>query len=377
MADILKLINDERTVKAATAKDDFIKAIDAQVREADGQEIIQPINGAGLLTTDPPEPDQILKDTFDRGDKLAIIGSSKLRKSFFLLELLLSITTGRPFLIWEVPQKRKVLLVQFEIRDHHLHRRIKTMCEALRIAPKELGDRFWILNARGKGFSGAEGIKRILEMARKYSPEVIAFDPLYKLQEGGENAAEDMKVILSAFDELAEQLEASIAYVHHDAKGNPGDRDIRDRGAGSNVMGRDYDACFTLTSHSQDEDAAVVDVLLRNYRRQDPFVIRWIDDQGNGYKFETAPDLLPDKKTSKTKAPALDLPSYLPIAESILGGKEMLLGDFKRTFKVKSGLSDQKIRDFMAWAEAGGKPPLLRREEKARGKNNVWIKRKF
>jgi RecA-family ATPase len=104
--------------------------------------------------------------------------------------------------------------------------------------------------------------------AFKNKPEVIFFDPLYKLNEGVENAAEDMRTILAAFDMVAEETGAAIVYVHHDTKGNPGDRDIRDRGAGSNVLGRDYDACMTLTSHAQEDEAIVVDVLLRNYKPQ-------------------------------------------------------------------------------------------------------------
>ena len=80
---------------------------------------------------------------------------------------------------------------------------------------------------------------------------------------------------MSAFDELAEQTGAAIIYVHHDTKGSPGDKDIRDRGAGSNVLGRDYDACVTLTAHASDPDATVVEVLLRNFPPQDPFTIAW------------------------------------------------------------------------------------------------------
>ena len=326
------------------------------------------INAADWLQTDPPPPDQILKDTIDCGDKLAIIGSSKLRKSFFLLSLLICLATGRSFLNWIVPQKRRVLLIQFEIRDHHLHRRVKNMCQALGISPDDLGDRFQILNARGLGLAGPEGVKKIMKVAASYHSEIIAFDPLYKLQTGVENASEDMKIILNSFDRLAEETNATVAYVHHDAKGNSGDRDIRDRGAGSNVLGRDYDTCFTLTPHSQDEDAAVVEVLLRNYRRQEPFTIQWVeDDENGGYRFETAPDVAPDKKTSKSKAPLPALASYLPVAEAMLNGNEMDMGIFKSAFKEKSCLSDHRIRDFINWATSGGNPPLVTREERGRG----------
>jgi hypothetical protein len=186
---------------------------------------LQVINAADWLTTAPPPPDQILKDTIDAGDKLVLISSSKLRKSFFFKQLALSLAAGRDFLNWQVIKRRRVLYVQFEIRDHHDHRRTKRMAEALNIGPADLGDRLLIIPGRGRGLKGLEGLERIRTAAADFEPEVIMFDPLYKITEGAENAPEDFKVILNAFDELAEQTGAAILYVHHDTKGSPGDKD--------------------------------------------------------------------------------------------------------------------------------------------------------
>ena len=111
----------------------------------------------------------------------------------------------------------------------------------------------------GLGITGIDGIKKIEEIVKPYGPEVISLDPLYKIATGAENAAEDLKGILNAFDELSRATGAAIPFVHHDAKGASGDRDIRDRGAGSNVLGRDYDACITLTPHASEPDAVVVE----------------------------------------------------------------------------------------------------------------------
>jgi len=37
-------------------------------------------------------------------------------------------------------------------------------------------------------------------------------------------------------------------------------------------LARDYDCCITLTAHRDEENAAVVNTLLRNYAPQQPFV---------------------------------------------------------------------------------------------------------
>jgi RecA-family ATPase len=191
------------------------------------------INGADWLITDPPPPDQILEDMLDAGDKMAVLASSKLRKSFFFQQMALSLAAGRDFLEWRVTKPRRVAYIQFEIREHHSHRRTRNLARAMRIRPDDLGDRLLIIPARGLGLVGADGLEQIRQAIAAFKPEVIMLDPLYKLAAGAENAAEDFKVLLNAFDQLAEQTGAAILYVHHDTKGSPGDKDIRDRGAGS------------------------------------------------------------------------------------------------------------------------------------------------
>jgi RecA-family ATPase len=330
-------------------------------------------NAASWIEQESPAADQVFKDTFDTGDKVAIIGSSKLMKSFFLQQSLLCLATGRPFLNWTITKQRRCCHIQYEVKSLHQHRRLRRMAKALRIKPSDIEDNLMILNARGLGITGVEGIRKIGRAIMPYEPEIISFDPLYKVADGVENAAESMKIVLNVFDELAEKTGAAILYVHHDAKGSPGDRDIRDRGAGSNVLGRDYDACFTLTSHASDPDAIVIETLLRNYRPQEPFAVQFMEDEHGGYFFEIRPDLLPDKKTSKTKPQQPALSTYLPIAEVILGRGEIEIAVFKERFKEQSGLSDHRVRDFMTWATSGGVPHLATREQRGYRVNKKWI----
>lgn len=352
----------------------MLKLIEEQVKEAAGEKSLKFVNAADYLRTEPDPPDPILEGVLDRGDKGVIIGSSKNRKTFFLDQLGLCLAAGIPFLRWSCPQPRRVILIQFEIRPHHKHRRIKRLAGALRIQPEDLGDRLRILNARGLGITGTAGLEKITPELMTLEPDVIAIDPLYKLTTGVENAAEDAKIILNAFDVLAEKTGAAVLFVHHDSKGSPGDRDIRDRGAGSNVLGRDYDACFALTSHAIEEDAIVVETLLRNYRPQEPLVIEWSEEDGGNYCFAERVDMIPEKKTSKTRAAKPPMTAYLPQALTILNGNEMEVVPFKVAFKELTGIGDNRIRAFMNWATAGGNPPLLTRSERGYGVHRKWIR---
>ena len=223
------------------------------------------------LDHEPPAHDQIITGLFDAGDKVAIIGSSKLRKSFFVMQMGLSLAAGRNFLSFQTKKQRKVLIVQLEVKAAHFHRRVKRMAETLFIGSKDIAGNLFIINGRGVELT----ISQINAASKKIGAEFILIDPLYKLVDGDENSAHDMKPILKEFDDLAEATGAAVAYVHHDPKGRPGDRDIRDRGAGSGVLGRDYDACVTLTRHRDNEDSAIIETLLRNYPPRKSFVASW------------------------------------------------------------------------------------------------------
>lgn len=348
---------------------------DAKAESEGEADPFQLINAAKWLNEESPFPDQVLEDTFDTGDKVAIIGLSKLRKSFFLLQLAILLAAGLNFLLWKVSRCRRVLYVQLEIQEHHFHKRLKRMCTALGITAEKLGDRLQILNGRGLGITGPEGVERIEKLAQQFKPEVIVFDPLYKIASGVENAAEDMKKVMDSFDTLTRNTGAAVIYVHHDAKGSPGERDIRDRGAGSNVLGRDYDACLTLTGHATEEDAVVVEVLLRNYRPQEAQTIAWTEDEETGgYRFEVREDIAPEKKTSKTKSAPLPLSSYWPVAKFILNDGWMEIAQFKEAFKLKTGLSNKRIGEFLAWATAGGNPYMQEKEERGRGNHKKWVR---
>ncbi len=352
------------------------KLMDTFEQQVIATELPQPVNASDWLDTDPPEPDQIIENVFDVKDKLAIIASSKLRKSFFLLLMLICLASGKVFLGMKIPKPRRVFHIQFEIQDHHYHKRLKKMARALGVTGKDLGDRLQILNARGMGLTGIAGIEKIKQIVDSYHPEVISFDPLYKISSGAENAAEDLKPILNAFDELAEQTGAAIIYVHHDPKGFSGDRDVRDRGAGSNVLGRDYDACITLTPHATEQDAAVVEFLLRNYRPIDPLVALWAEeDETGGYCFDLAFGIVPTKKTSangkRQDLPALE--TYLPAALDIVKGGPIGIAVFKDKFREKTRATHDRVRSFCDWATSGISPALDTIENRGRGQHEKLI----
>ena len=307
-----------------------------------------PINVRLWLNKDIETPDQIIANTLDVGDKLVLIAPSKQRKSFFFMNMMLAIATGREFLAWQIPQPRRVLVVQFEVRASHYHRRIKRMCENMSIGD-DLGDNLYVLNCRGVDIEAVH--QAVANCAAWYKPELIGFDPFYKMHEGDENSAQDIKPVLQRFDALAESTGAAIAYVHHDAKGVSGDRNIRDRGAGSNVVGRDYDVCYTMTPHDSDEKLSVVEVLLRNYAPQQPVTIEW-----EGSYFKHLSDVMPVSKTAsrgRPKQPAAGY--YTDQAMEYIGKKVYNRGVLADMLSAKLNIPQSKVHALITVMEEEGK----------------------
>lgn len=321
------------------------------------------------LNAEPPAPDQIFVDAFDAGDKVSVIGSSKMRKSFFVLQAALSFAPGRDFLTWKITKPRRVLLAQFEITTKHFHRRVRNMARAMGISAEDIGDRLLIFNCRG--ITGETAIEQIGEEAKKYRAEVIIFDPLYKLTTGDENAAKDMKPTLAAFDRLAEATGAAVIYVHHDAKGHAGDRDSRDRGAGSNVGRRDDDFTITITAHDTEESSVVIDCLWRNYKPRDPFTATWTE---RGC-FEYMPDMPAVKKTSRSRSATTtlrpELETYQDAAMGLIARKPLAVSLFREKIEGMGGMTQARQKCLVEMLLADGK--LVEHHQRERGCHKAWI----
>jgi len=299
------------------------------------------ISAATLLATEPPPPDQIIENVIDRGDKMAAIGSSKSQKSFIIKQLMMAIATGTTFAGLTARTPRRVLYVNLEIRGHHFHRRLIRMARKAGINAELLGKNLFIVNVRDR--RGATITTADIEaIAQKIKAEVIVLDPLYKLHEGDENLAADMKPLMKEFDRITEATGAAIVFVHHDPKGSPGDRKGVDRGAGSSVVGRDYDAAIFLTPHRSEIGAVVVEFITRNYAPREPAVIRWDDGA-----FTLAADLEPSKETStgsRGGAGTKPLEQFTDRAFKLVVEKPLAAGMFHQRLKSDVGLPEQKAR---------------------------------
>ncbi len=140
-----------------------------------GSEPVKPTSLRHYLENDPPELDPVLIGLFDRGDKLTIVAPSKSRKSFFVLQMLICLATGRDFLGWATPKARNVLLLQYEVKECHLWRRARRMCRAM--TPHKTEDDCFVVRTTLRNYPPIEDftirwVGQLFELALDVRPDV-------------------------------------------------------------------------------------------------------------------------------------------------------------------------------------------------------------
>lgn len=185
---------------------------------------------------------EIIHGILRKGHKMLISGASKAGKSFLLIELAISITTGRKWLGFQC-ERGRVLYVNLEVDGASFLHRVRDVQRI--IAPGEqLPLDVW--NLRGEPAEINRLAPRLIRRAQNRHYDLIILDPLYKINEGDENSATEMAKFFNQLDLICKQLGVSIACCHHHSKGAQGGKFSIDRASGSGVFARDPDALLDM-----------------------------------------------------------------------------------------------------------------------------------
>jgi AAA domain len=306
----------------------------------------EPDELCSFVDEDIMEVDPIISGAFDSGDKLSIIGPSKIGKSFFALQLGMCVASGQEkFMAWDIPKRRRVLLVQFENKREHYLKRAFRMTKSMNIPFSDLVDdqgssTLTIWSLRGVGITW----EQIRERAAGY--DLLIIDPWYKflsrLFDTDETSARGVTDALVAIEELIAESEISIVIIHHDTKGRPSYMANADRGSGTGVLARDGDARFTLTQHKSEDGAVVVETLFREYQTSQPITAAF-----KGSHFVHDPSLAPQKETNASASqknrstPASDVDGW--ILKNLV--EVTKTSDFKMEVQKKAGVGSSKASD--------------------------------
>ena len=195
----------------------------------------------------------LIEGLFRKGRKGILTADSKAGKSFFAIELGISVASGRPFLGRKCT-KSKVCYFNYEIEEKEFMQRVKDVAKELKIPISEFIDNFKIVHMRGMSVPLSKMAGNIIAMLlteyknTKEPFSLIILDPIYKITAGDENSAESVGKFCNNLDKIALETGCAVFYTHHHAKGDQGGKKAMDRGSGSGVFARDPDLMIDLTA---------------------------------------------------------------------------------------------------------------------------------
>jgi len=195
----------------------------SEIEFAPGLPTVEPDDGwlvdaADLLAERDPGPVEWLVEDLIVDEALtAAVGRWKSTKSFAMLEIAISVVSGRPaFGELEVTYPGPVVFVIEESGRAALWRRLDALSRGRAIPREEL---------RGLLLASNEGVKlddqdwqaRLVELGQRVRPRLFVFDPLARMKAPArdESAQTDMATVIEFLRTLRYESEAAVAFVHH------------------------------------------------------------------------------------------------------------------------------------------------------------------
>lgn len=255
------------------------------------------------------KPEELIKGILYRRSKMIISAPSKARKSWLMLDLALSIAGGASWLGYETTQT-PVLFCDFELQPP-MYRERRNRIMAAKYSKNQVVP-FYEMLLRGYDVSPQKLQAHISSKVKELGIGFIVFDPIYKIENFDECKAQEVANLLKWFEKLCAELNVSIAFSHHYAKGNASAKESIDRASGSGVWARDPDALLMLTSH-EEKDVFVLESHLRYFTPQPPICIQWdtpLWHRTLDYNTEDLKGKVGEKKKRKTFSP-VDLANLL------------------------------------------------------------------
>jgi len=221
------------------------------------------LSAKNLMQLDLPELEYIVFPFISVQSLIMVYAKRGIGKTWFSLQLAISVALGKPFFAWDVPKPRSVLFIDGEMPLSSLQYRLKYLCvdkfpELLNILPSEI---LW-RNGQSLNLNDEAdliAIDRFLDKLKStgQAPELIVIDNLSSMTAGtDENGNSEMDAVLRWQLKLRSQG-YSVLIVHHagkngDQRGGSRREDFLDTSIKLTVAsnpageGKEIGACFNI-----------------------------------------------------------------------------------------------------------------------------------
>lgn len=161
-----------------------------------------------------PPPVWMIDSLIPQSALVAVYGESETFKSFWAIDLAMSVGAGVPFM-GKPTQKGFVVYVAAE-GGGGLAKRVLAWLVAHDLDPKDVDISFVLESVSvGSNTPDVERLKHRLDNELRRKPTLIVFDTLARCFEGDENQQEDMGTFINGIDTLRKEYGCTNMVVHH------------------------------------------------------------------------------------------------------------------------------------------------------------------
>ncbi|MFH0910453.1 MAG: AAA family ATPase, partial [Planctomycetota bacterium] len=303
-------------------------------------------------TLRPPVIEGLLRE----GETMNVIAQSKLGKSWLVIDLALSIASGRPWLGMECAPG-EVLIIDNELHGETSAHRVPKVAAARKIDLATVADRLYVENLRGR----LQDLFALGPYFHSFPPgrfKVVILDAFYRFLplRADENDNGTMAGLYNYLDSFADYLKCCFVLIHHTSKGNQSLKELTDVGAGAGAQSRATDTHLVLRRH-EEEDAVVMDAAVRSWPPRDPMCLRWAWPVWTP-DYELDPGALKKeggKKSSGNASQNSDSPKWSAevFAERFLSAEPKSQARILEEAE-QAGLSSRRTKRFLELAEEEG-----------------------
>lgn len=228
-----------------------------------------------LVSEHPQLRPSVIEGLLRKGEVMNVISAPKIGKSWLVIDLALSVATGRPWLEkWSCEQGR-VLILDNELHCETIANRIPKVASARGIEVENVSEAINVCSMRG-ALKDLIGMREFFESLRVREYSLIICDAFYRFlpKDTDENDNGSVAELYNYLDSYAATTGASFCLIHHSTKGSQSKKSVTDVGAGAGAQSRAADSHIILRPH-EEEGAVVIEGEVRSWPRPEPVVLKW------------------------------------------------------------------------------------------------------
>jgi len=317
-----------------------------------------PIGVQDLVDAHPKLRPPVIHGLLREGETMNIIASPKTGKSWLTLDLAIAVATGRPWLGRYATEAGDILIIDNELHRETSAHRIPKVASARDVAMREIGQRIFIDNLRGR-LRDIDKLGPYFESLEPGRYRVIILDAFYRFmpQGGDENDNGTMANIYNRIDSFADRLRCCFVLIHHSTKGSQSGKSVTDVGAGAGAQSRATDTHLVLRPHEED-GVVVLDAAVRSWPPVEPTCLRWdfpvwtVEEGLDPTQLKSErPSRKKDKPAPKAEEPKPDPWSVERFVEQFISLEPATIAELREQASQVPGLSWRRVADFLSIAE--------------------------